>query len=209
MGSAKEALYHHVDTIRESFQLSLSEPLNVVHLLGAYDRFDVTAQDFKNPGLCGIAFAGEKVDTILLNKHRTPIEQNFDCGHELLHLSKHRNKQAHYCLTYAQGQQNSFLEWEANEGAAQLLIPYQDFIPRFLTYFNHPDTSSSYSIQDKLAAHYGVTTQVINIRINSLSYEIDQYCNGVPLQEIQLLSRSQLKKRGITPTHYSALCDFD
>ena len=208
MGSVKEALYHSVDTIREAFNLSLHEPINVISLLETHESIDVVGHTFSSPTLCGVAFAGEKVDTIVLNRRRTPIEQNFDCGHELLHLFRHRDKQAQYCLTYAPEQQNSFLEWEANEGAAQFIIPYQDFIPRFLDCLNHPDTSSSMSIQDKLAAHYGVTTQVINIRINSLSHEIDQYRDGVPIQEIELLSRNQLRRRGITPTCYSALCDF-
>lgn len=56
--------------------------------------------------------------------------------------------------------------------------------------------------------HYRVTEQVINIRLNSLAYEIDQYRSGTSLDCLELLSRRQCKKRGITTSSYLALCDF-
>lgn len=207
MVSTKEKLYRSVDALRKSFELDPYEPVDVIHLLSEYENIDVTTCDFKTPGLCGVAMVGDKVDTIALNANRTAIEQNFDCGHELIHLFMHRKIQDSFsCFTHAKPEQDSFREWQANEGSAQFIVPYQDFIPRFSASLDSYHTSGT--IQSELAAYYFVSTQVINIRIESLSYEIDQYRSGVPIEKIELLSRRQRRVRGIESTNYSALCDF-
>ncbi len=203
--NAKEDLYACVDEARKNLGIPL---YNVaVNTLGLCEKMisdvDIVYHTFDTSGFCGAAFAGNKGNTIVLNCTRSDTEQNFDCGHELIHLIRHRhlNNGIFNCFNK---NQNSFLEWEANEGAAQLLVPYQDFIPRFISLLDYKVVG----IQSILAEHYHVTTQVINIRMNSLAYEIDQYQEGTDLDEIELLSRKQLKQRGITPTCYEARCDF-
>ncbi len=206
MQSEKEKLYEHVDFYRGQLGLSLDQPVKLVDVLAPCSQFDVEFCNFKTPGLCGVAMVGNKSDTIILNSNRTSEEQNFDCGHEFLHLTTHREIQDSFnCFTKAKPQQNTFREWQANEGAAQLLVPYQDFIPRFLKLFE----SRALGIQYTLADYYYVTPQVINIRLDSLSYEIDQYREGARLDCLELLSRKQRVRRGITPTCYRALCDFE
>lgn len=205
MRSEKEKLYEHVDFYRDLLGLSFDQPIKLVDVLAPYSQFDVEFCNFKTPGLCGVAMVGNKSDTIILNSNRTSEEQNFDCGHEFLHLTTHREIQESFnCFTKAKPQQNTFREWQANEGSAQFLVPYQDFIPRFTSLFS--DKASD--IQGVLAEHYHVTPQVINIRMNSLAYEIDQYRTGVQLDRIELLSRRQCERRGISPTCYQAYCDF-
>lgn len=191
MQSEKEKLYEHVDFYRDLFGIPFNQPINLVDVLACDSQFDVEYCAFKTPGLCGVAMVGEKTDTIVLNSNRTPEEQNFDCGHELIHLTKHRKlRDSFNCFTKAKPQQNSFHEWQANEGSAQFLVPYQDFIPRFANLLK----SNTAGIQYILASHYHVTTQVINIRMDSLAYEIDQYQEGTQLDHLELLSRGQRKQ---------------
>ena len=205
MQSAKEKLYEDVDLFRDMLGIPLNCPIRLVDALTPYTRFDIEYHQFKTPGLCGIAMVGNKIDTIVLNSNRTAEEQNFDCGHELLHLIEHRQVQDSFnCFTKAKPQQNTFHEWQANEGSAQLLVPYQDFIPRFASSLNN----NVIGIQGILAEHYHVTTQVINIRMDSLAYELDQFREGTHLDCLELLSRKQRRQRGITTTSYQALCDF-
>lgn len=208
MGTAKENLYHSVDSIRRGYGIPFGQAIDMVDLLGTHtEKYNINIIPFKTPGLCGVAMVGDKTDTIALNSYRTPCERNFDCGHELVHLSRHRSRQESFnCFTSARAQQNSFLEWEANEGSAQILVPYQDFVPRFALYLN---SRYMHDIRGELAEYYHVTSQVINLRIDNLGYEIDQYLAGIPIENIELLSRTQLQKAGIRPTAYNAMCDFE
>ena len=206
MQSEKEKLYEHVDFYRDLLGLPSNQPIILVDVLAPYVQFDIECCNFKTPGLCGVAMVGAKTDTIVLNSNRTSEEQNFDCGHEFMHLITHRRLQDSFnCFTKAKPQQNTFHEWQANEGSAQLLVPYQDFIPRFSKLLD----SRALGIQYTLADHYHVTPQVINIRMDSLAYEIDQYRKGTRLDCLELLSRTQRRQRGITSTCYQALCDFE
>lgn len=209
MQTEKSKLYQCADELRTRFCVPVNQPIDTVELLSTNPKIDIEYQHFNNPGLCGLAMVGEKVDTIVLNTTRGSAEQNFDCGHELIHLVKHRDIQDSFsCFTKAHPQQNSFREWQANEGAAQFLVPYQDFIPRFLSYTSASSLYTSFGIQEMLADHYHVPPRVISIRLDSLSYEIDQYRCGVSLDCIELLSRNQRQKRGIQTSCYNAVCAF-
>ena len=206
MINAKKDLYARVDLMRRN--LNISSHTTAINTLELCERkisdVEIIYHTFDTSGFCGAALAGNKENTIVLNSTRSEIEQNFDCGHELIHLVRHRhlNNGIFNCFNR---NQNSFLEWEANEGSAQFLVPYQDFIPRFISLLNDKATD----IQGVLAKHYHVTPQVINIRMDSLAYEIDQYRNGTRLDCLELLSRTQRRQRGITSTCYQALCDFE
>ena len=203
--NAKEDLYARIDLMRKN--LGISQYDTAINALELCERkisdVKIIYHSFDTSGFCGAAFAGDKENTIVLNTARLENEQNFDCGHELIHLVRHRHLN-NGIFNCSSKKQNSFLEWEANEGSAQLLVPYQDFIPRFISLLNDKATD----IQGVLAEHYHVTPQVINVRMNSLAYEIDQYREGARLDCLELLSRKQRRQRGITTTCYQALCDF-
>ena len=208
MKSNKQNLYEKVDIFRAKCDLSIHTYIDTLHLVECSKRIDLEYCNFKTQGLCGVAMVGTSEDTIVLNSNRTKTEQNFDCAHELMHLYLHRNAESSFnCFTTQKSNQNSFLEWQANEGSAQLLVPFQDFIPRFLDLFAYR-FATTYDIRSILAKHYRVTPQVIHNRIDCLSYEIDQYANGCPISDIQLLSRNQRQKLNITSTAYNAECDF-
>lgn len=205
INNAKEDLYARIDKMRKNLGItSYDTPINALDLCtNRVSDVEIKYHTFDTAGFCGAAFAGSKMNTIVLNSTRSKTEQNFDCGHELVHLVRHRNKNCGVFNCFTKNQ-NSFLEWEANEGSAQFLVPYQDFIPRFVDLLSFNATG----IQSILAAHYHVTTQVINIRLDSLAFEIDQYRNGTPISHITLLSRRQQLRLGFHPTAYNAICDF-
>lgn len=207
----KADLYSNVERFRNFFGLT-TFPINFIAFLKQFSGIKIEATPFESRALRGVLSFGDDTtdDIVLLNSNRTEIEQNFDCAHEGIHLAFHRheNRQSFQCVDIVSDKQNTYLEWHANEGAAQLLVPYQDFIPRFVELLNSTSQYPEMWIQGILAGHYGVTSQVICNRLNSLGYEIDQYRIGVPISSLEILSNRQQSQRGIHPTCYNAVCDF-
>ena len=108
--------------------------------------------------------------------------------HELIHYWLH-DRDMFYCLNGAE----SHGEWQANEGAAQFLIPYQSFIPnycylhdRFYGYFA-PQAAHDMLIK-ALAGKYMVGEMTVKFRIKSLGAEISQYVGGVAVRDIKVVS---------------------
>lgn len=209
----KQNLYKEIDAVRRFLGTdTLDAGLWTKDVLLRQPNIAIDSAPFKTPGLRGILSLGSKSenDVILLNSQRSPEEQNFDCAHEMVHLFLHRNedKPSFTCTDYVSDNQDPYLEWHANEGSAQFLMPYQTFIPRFVELLACTSSDSAFLIPSQLAEFYNVTTRVVNHRLENLGYEIDQYRAGVPISQIELLSRRQRQKRGITPTLYHALCAF-
>ncbi len=158
---------------------------------------------FKTRGLRGMAYVSEKPypDIILLNTKRSMIEQNYDCGHELMHLSKHRNlKQKSFnCFDMNTApHQDPFLEWQANEGAAEFFVPYRFFIPFLKDYFNNaPRNCDVQEFKQYAADIFKVPPAVIKYRLESLKYEILQYYAGSDIDDIQIISKRQQERMGI------------
>lgn len=210
METEKGKLYRFVDHLKAQLHIpTFFYVVNAIELCQTIGRIDIEYANLQSRGLCGLAMLGEKVDTIVLNARRSTEERNFDCAHELIHVTHHRHKASCFnCFSEVRPQQSSFLEWQANEGAAQLLVPYQDFIPRFLRDFGYRKTFGDFDIIGTLAFHYGVTPQVIRNRIECLSYEMDQYQRGIDVMSLQFLSKNQRTKQDIHPTNYLSLCEF-
>lgn len=162
----------------------------------------IQAIPFITPGLRGMASLGNTYqdDVILLNSARNKIEQNVDCAHEFIHVNFHRNKgyQSFHCFEMAKPSQNKYLEWQANEGGAELIVPYQTLLPKikkcihFLRKYN-----DIILFKEELVHEYGVTDAVITFRLESLKYEIHQYLNGISLNNIQILSYTSQSNNGI------------
>lgn len=201
--NAKESLYRDIDAMRENLGIHCNDYYMYAPLFCKQyycSRIELKQHEFKDDRFCGASYAGRKQDTIVLNSSHSPEEQNFDCAHELVHLYLHRPFYTDGRYTH----QDTFMEWEANEGAAELLIPYRGFIPRFSRLFD----SGMERIPYYLAGKYQVTPRVIEVRVDSLSYEIDQYRSGVPINEIELLSKRCRHRQGISTTPYNAVMDF-
>lgn len=157
---------------------------------------------FATTGLRGMASIGNELtsDVIILNAYRNKIEQNVDCAHESIHITYHRNEnsKSFNCFDTALPSQDKYLEWQANEGGAELLVPYKTLLPIIKKYYyclnNYLDI---YMLKEELIHRYNVTNAVIKYRLESLKFEIEQYVNGVPIQDLRILSYSSQLKQNI------------
>lgn len=200
MGSSKLELYKFVNGLHEYFNIDYdSFPIQTVELCKRVDT-KIQYHPFKTDGFCAAILLGSKVDTIILNSKRHPIEQNFDCGHEVIHKTKHRNLgiDTFSCMELRTSHQGGYWEWEANEGSAEFLVPYYSLLPEIKK--AHPFLKTWYDFHRfkiDMAEKYGVSDAVINFRFESLKYEIRQFLDGTPLDRINILSNKQQEARGI------------
>ena len=159
---------------------------------------------FKTKGLRGMAVPGEKgqPDIILLNKWRTEHEQNVDCTHEIMHLSFHSNmrKKTFNCFEKITANQDPFIEWQANEGAAEYLVPYRVFVPMVCEQYSELSGYNIFMFQSycrEMGDVFRVPPTVIDYRLRNLRYEIYQHMNGRSIDEIELASNRELERRKI------------
>lgn len=203
MGTSKFDLYKCVEQIRLQLKLDItSYPINTIKLCNGLNNVEMIYHDFNTRGVCGAILLGDIKDTVILNSLRSESELNFDCGHELVHMHKHRSSgvDCFSCveLKAAIQPKASFFEWEANEGAAELLVPLGLFLPWVRSAFPYFKTASDIAnFKEECAYKFQVSPAVIKYRLESLKYEIYQHCNGVNLNEVKILSGNQQKSMGI------------
>lgn len=198
----KQQLYHEVIRIKRFMGFRIYQ--YGIDLVKEYEAFGirVTAVPFKTRGLRGMAAVGEKPDpdVILLNNARTQREQNFDCSHETMHLALHRRtgRKTFNCYNIPVPNQDPFLEWQANEGAAEFLMPYVEFIPMLRDTVGSRPTHMAIKYFTELAGDtFLVPEAAIKFRLENLKYEIFQYYSGVDLSDIQVLSKKQQERQGL------------
>lgn len=145
---------------------------------------------------------------IAVNANSPACDQNFDIAHELIHYWLH-NDLSPMSLDVPSKSQSKVKEWQANEGAAQLLIPHWDFIPRFLDKAAEIEQAyeSVESIYFDLAKYYNVNPIVIDYRIRNLDAEIRQYHQGVALDDIRLSGNIYVFNRHKKVHFYKGLLD--
>lgn len=198
----KAELYEKVATIKQNIGLEKdSYGIDLIELI-KNQNVVVESLEFKTKGLRGMAIIGNDYDKdiIFLNKKRSAKEQNYDCGHEFIHLSIHREEEhkTFNCYETAIPNQNSYLEWHANEGAAELFIPYKIFIPMVANMIGYDSDYISIDYAKKeLANIFCVPETVIKFRLENLKYELHQYYNGVDISNIRILSTNQQLRKKI------------
>jgi Zn-dependent peptidase ImmA (M78 family) len=133
------------------------------------------------------------------------MEQNFDCAHELIHFLFPHPPIPYFCEE-GSTKKKEYYEWEANEGAAELLIPHSDFIPNVCAAYTGYDSDLNYLAY--FSEKYMVTENVIRLRIKNLSYEIDQYLSGVPVDSLKILSKQSQTRKGLNVVDFTAVMDF-
>ena len=160
-------------------------------------NLEIVQMNFEESKICGILYKGKNSTTIGLNARRSAFGQNFDCMHELIHYWYH-DEPNYFCMPMDiinNNKEEAHLEWQANEGAAQFLMPYQSFIPAYSNahdrFYARRSTENAYeAIIDHLAKTYLVGRLAAAYRINGLSKEISQYINGTEIQNIKVLSKN-------------------
>ena len=209
----KEKLYNRVNAIREHWGIKPEHyPLDSINICNKVRSLQVEYLPFKTPGLQGVLMLQQDCDSlIILNSRRNRLEQNFFCAHELGHFLLHRNvpTQSFHCFGKIRHKQNAFQEWQANEWAAEFLVPYRLFIPelfRKLKLTPSPDIDfyppirnidCLPSVRQYLSRMFGVSERVVYNRIESLKYEIKQYQLGVSISDIIVRSINQQLKIGL------------
>lgn len=136
---------------------------------------------------------------ILLNGNKSKEEQNYHGFHELLHIiTTNEPGTTIQCFEKVKPNQDPYIEWLANEGAAEFTVPYRKLLPMIKAEYNDMIVDcGTYNFCEEKSVVFGVSPVVMQNRINSLKYEIYQYINGVPIEQIEILSNTQLHKRGI------------
>lgn len=194
--NAKKQLYEFISSFKEKYHIN-QYPVDTIKICVNDDTITLVMHEFNTYGFCGAALAGEKNDTIILNTSRSAEQLNFDCGHEIIHLIKHKSmgKETFTCFDK---KQNSFIEWEANEGAAEFILSYKTLLPILKENWNYLNSNSKIcEFKEFLCHKFMLPPAVIELRIANLKYETHQYINGVPLSNIEILSNKQQSLRGI------------
>lgn len=206
----KEGLYRYVNDLKKCMGIdSMKSGIDLYSACQKISGIKMEVVNFSDRSLRGISVPKDNI--ILLNSSRNEIERNFDCAHEFIHVVKHKheNTQTFNCLDKLRPQQNSFLEWQANEGAAEILVPYKVFIPIFCEYRPHCENEYEYYyLLDYLARLFNVPIRVIELRIENLKYEICQYEKGCDIDSIQVLSNKKQEEKGIHIVSYNVKFDF-
>ena len=210
----KESLYKEVANIKKYLGFEeLDFNIDLINYCKS-NGILVETLPYKTKGLRGMAILGDdnNKDIILLNKNRTRCEQNYDCAHETIHLCIHRKVglKTFNCFNKVAPNQNPFLEWHANEGAAEFFVPYKTLLPLIRSNKDYlTDYRSIDSFKLSLSEKYSVPEAVINYRLENLKYEIYQYLQGTSIDDIEILSLKQQQQRNINIKSLNNISDED
>lgn len=121
-------------------------------------------------GIVRIAKNRDENHVILLNENKSFVEQNYHGFHELTHiLTVDEPGTTLNCFGNTRPNQNSYIEWLANEGAAEFLMPYKEILPIIRNESKTFDEHSMpiFDLSEKLSNMYNVSTVVVQNRISS------------------------------------------
>lgn len=187
----KAQLYSVIEKIRKTFHLRLEDyPIDIYSLLDEISEYiDYQETDFEAEGFCGLLFRNRKKSHIVINKYLPDLEKTFATTHETVHFFCHDRETKFMCKPFEKRVNDAF-EWQANEGAAELLLPYKVFIHDFVQTLGHYEGDNVKTIT-AMSKTYGLSETVIDYRLNNLRYEFEQYLKGIPIDNIQILSRKK------------------
>ncbi|MBE6936381.1 MAG: ImmA/IrrE family metallo-endopeptidase [Ruminococcaceae bacterium] len=180
-------LYRRIDAMRRKYGIR-----------GRFDPFAFAAEHeipvqyhaFSNPALKGILVRSGGACGVVLDPRLSQAEQRLTLTHELVHLELHYGEQG------TAFSHHSGMEYQADEGAAELLMPYRDLLPRAAA-FRRRYRQDPVQITGLLAAHYRVDLDTMRRRLESLDYELMCFLRGTPVSEIIPLSRQEKQHQAI------------
>lgn len=198
-------MYGIINDLRKRISYEkLKYPLNIFDVCSKLENIEIKKIPFKTNGLRGMAVLADDesdINCILVNSNLSYEEQNFYVSHELIHIftSEPQSGQTFSCYEKVQPFQDKYKEWLANEGAAELLVPYCEFLPLVKKhYFNIINNKSTLEFCRRVSKKFDVTPFVIQNRLNSLAFEINQYVQSeVDLDKIRIMSKLQQEREGI------------
>lgn len=203
---SKEELYLIIDYIRNNFNININEVFNVPNFCqnNFSELITYDFHNFKSNKIGGFLVKNTLPEKsfITINSSKERISMLFDLTHEMIHFLLHPENRRHYISSSLCDIDN--FEWQANEGAAELLVPYKKFIPIFVKNIKNCNTQNDYiDFLTYLSDKYTVSTAVLEYRLSGLKYEIEQYEKGIPIENIEFLSKRAQEERGIFITSYN------
>lgn len=204
MNINKQELYLKMDKLRNFLlSLGLKQPFDIFEICSKIKNVGIETCNFNTRGFRGMvslaSYPGD-LNCILVNSNLSYVEQNFHGIHELIHIytSPKNSGQTFKCYDTVRPNQNSYVEWVANEGAAELLVSYKMLLPMIKeNYHSMIEDRGTYEFCEKNASIFAVTPVVLQNRIDSLKYEIYQYMNNTPLNNIKIMSKNDQSRMGI------------
>lgn len=142
------------------------------------NKIEIHFLNFKTTKIGGVLIRGDEISHIGLNSLLPEESLNFNCMHELIHYWFHPNLNFTYCyITNEYILTDPRYEYQANEGTAQALMPYQLFIPKYYEFKGNIE---------RIANFFGVSKTAVEYRIENLRFEFLQYEYGVKVEDIHL-----------------------
>lgn len=192
----KAELYARIDDIRKRYKYAFTrDPMCVQRFCQEVLDIHVETRVFATRGLRGAAFIESMA--IALDETMAPERRKFYCAHEMLHFFLHGDaKPLFEC--YDNIERDDYMEWQANEGAAEIIMPYRAFLYEVLNAAPYMKSGREFFILKKqLVDFFGVTPVMVKVRFDNLKYEVKQALSGVPIEEVELLSDRQQRTRGL------------
>lgn len=178
---SKAALYGEIDRIRaENGVLGPLDP----YALARRHGIKISVYEFDSRRLSGVLMRGKRRAEIVVNSSRCAEARRFAVAHELVHYFLHDGTEF-MCL---EDSGVTALEWQANEGAAELLLPYRDFLSFYKNIRSLYIADEDRAVR-ALAKEFSVTPGMVKTRLLSLSPEIAQLEAGMPIENIHPLPR--------------------
>lgn len=188
----RAALYQRIDSMRRKYGIrGVFDPYAFAEARG----FLLAQHRFTNERLHGILVRTGKQYGIILDTRLTPAQQRFTLTHEIVHF------ELHYGETGAATFHDEGTEYQADEGAAELLMPYRDFIPR-AAFMRRKFLKDQTAAITTLAAFYKLDCESVRRRLVSLSYELDLYRKGVPVCDLKLTSFRRRQALGVGQSRF-------
>ncbi|MGN1073734.1 MAG: ImmA/IrrE family metallo-endopeptidase [Eubacteriales bacterium] len=183
MENARAALYRRIDGIRAAWNAG-SRHFDAFCIARSLAGVKLREARFSTPAFRGLLVTSPDKSRaiIVLNSLRSEEEQMFDLTHELVHYALHPP-------TTDSGLYDPGFEWEADEGASELLMPREVILEDM--YICRESVRSRATLRAYArarAAHFGVTESRMRARMESLASDIRPALAGVPPEEIPLAS---------------------
>lgn len=135
------------------------------------DNLHIEFLDFQSPSIGGVMYKGIHKSSMALNNLRTKKGMNFDCMHELIHYWFHPTG-TNLCFDTGFTKQNNTREWQANEGAAEILMPKKLFKRMYMDYRGSVKGLSDYFLVGEKA----VTYRVSNLGLDKINFKLLRTC---------------------------------
>ena len=201
----KSELYNGVCRIKEYLDIcDESYPIDMFELCRKIYGLEVEKVAFKTKDLRGmlcVANDSSENSVIIVNSNKSLVEQNYHCAHEFMHLFNDAPAAGTIirCFDKLRPNQNRYVEWLANEGAAELLVPYKMLLPMIKDKYSYIDSNIfvAFDFCQKQSRLFNVSAIVLINRLGNLKYEIHQYLNGTPIEQINILSKTEQDRQNI------------